>query len=130
MRSFEGAARVLGDLEEKLMEILWQHHPLSVRDVGTRLGRNKLAYTTVMTTLDRLHKKGLLARQKDGNAFVYEPAMDRAEYQRRIIEATLTPLLEHGSRAVLAAFVGVAAELDEGNLAHLEKLIAEHRSKR
>ncbi len=130
MRSFEGASRVLGELEEKLMEILWDRHPQSVRDVGTRLGRNKLAYTTVMTTLDRLHKKGLLARHKEGNAFVYQPAMDRTEYQRRIIEATLAPLLEHGSRAVLAAFVGVAADLDEDNLVHLEKLIAEHRSKR
>lgn len=130
MRSFEGASRVLGELEERLMEILWEHHPLAVRDVCRRLGRHKLAYTTVMTTLDRLHKKGLLARHKEGNAFVYQPAMDRAEYQRRIVEATLTPLLEQGSRSVLAAFVDVAADIDEDNLARLEALIAEHRSKR
>ena len=83
-----------------------------------------------MTTLDRLHRKGLLARHKQGNAFVYQPAMDRAEYRRRIVEATLTPLLEQGSRAALAAFVDVAAEVDLDNLAQLERLIAEHRRKR
>ncbi len=112
------------------MAILWDHHPLAVRQVCGRLGPPKLAYTTVMTTLDRLHKKGLLARHKEGNAFVYQPAMDRAEYQRRIVEATLAPLLEQGDRAVLAAFVGVAADIDEDNLARLEALIAAHRSKR
>jgi predicted transcriptional regulator len=63
--------------------------PLSVRDVCMRVKRTKLAYTTVMTTLDRLHKKGLLARTKDGNAFLYMPAIDRAEYQRRVVEAAL-----------------------------------------
>ena len=112
------------------MEILWEAHPLSVRDVGARMKRGKLAYTTVMTTLDRLHKKGLLARQKQGNAFVYQPAMTRAEYQRRVVEAALAPLMEQGAGTVLAAFVDVAAGVDEQHLADLERLIAEHRRRR
>lgn len=130
MRSFANASRVLGDLEERLMEILWEEHPLSVREVRGRLARTKLAYTTVMTTLDRLYRKGLLARTKSGLAFVYQPAIDRAEYQRRIVHAALAPLLEHGAGPVLAAFVDVAAGSDSENLARLERLIAERRRRR
>ena len=51
------------------MDILWELHPLTVRDVKARLGARS-AYTTVMTTLDRLYKKGLLARDKIGRAHV------------------------------------------------------------
>ena len=122
--------RALGELEERLMSILWEDSPLSVREVCTRVKRSKLAYTTVMTTLDRLHKKGLLARTKQGNAFLYLPALDRAEYQRRVVEAALGPMFEEGASPVLAAFVDVAAKVDEGNLARLERLIAEHKRRR
>lgn len=112
------------------MEILWEDAPLSVRDVKRRLGRSKLAYTTIMTTLDRLYRKGLLARTKNGLAFVYQPAIDRAEYQRRVVQAALTPLLEHGAGPVLAAFVDVAAGTDAENLDRLEQLIAARRRQR
>ena len=122
--------RALGELEERLMTILWDESPLSVRDVCVRVKRSKLAYTTVMTTLDRLHKKGLLARTKDGNAFLYMPAIDRAEYQRRVVEAALGPMFEEGAAPVLAAFVDVAAKVDGSNLAKLERLIAEHKRRK
>jgi len=129
MRTFSSAARVLGELETRVMELLWNEHPISVRTACDRLG-GRHAYTTIMTTLDRLHKKHLLRRRKDGNAFLYEPAMDRAEYQRRVVEAALTPLMEQGATPVLAAFVEVAADLDEANLVQLERLIAKHRRRR
>jgi predicted anti-sigma-YlaC factor YlaD len=56
--------------------------------------------------------------------------MDRAEYQKRVVEAALTPLLAQGAAPVLAAFVEVAADLDEDHLAALEKLIASHRRRK
>ena len=129
MRTFSTAARVLGELETQIMELLWEQHPLSVRTACERL-RGDHAYTTIMTTMDRLHKKRLLRRTKDGNAFIYEPAMDRAEYQKRVVEAALTPLLEQGAAPVLAAFVEVAADLDKDNLAELERLIASHKRRK
>lgn len=129
MRTFSQAARVLGELEMRLMELVWKEHPISVRTACDRLG-GKQAYTTIMTTLDRLHKKRLLRRHKDGNAFLYEPAIDRAEYQRRVVEAALTPLMEQGATPVLAAFVEIAADLDESNLAELQRLIASHRRRK
>ena len=129
MRTFSRAARVLGELETRVMDLLWVEHPLSVRTACERLPGDP-AYTTIMTTMDRLHTKKLLRRKKDGNAFLYEPAMDRAEYQRRVVEAALTPLLEQGAAPVLAAFVQVAADLDEKHLAQLERLIASHRRRK
>ncbi|MBA3396788.1 MAG: BlaI/MecI/CopY family transcriptional regulator [Deltaproteobacteria bacterium] len=129
MSTFSKAGRVLGELETRVMDLLWEEHPVSVRTACERL-RGDHAYTTIMTTMDRLHKKRLLRRKKDGNAFIYEPAMDRSEYQRRVVEAALSPLLEQGAAPVLAAFVEVAADLDEKHLAQLERLIASHRRRK
>ena len=130
MRSFEQAGRVLGSLEERVMDTLWHSGALAVREVCTRLKvKPALAYTTVMTTLDRLYKKGLLARHKDGNAFIYEPALTRDEYRRKIVESTVSGLIERPSDVdpVLAAFVDAAAGVDEENLGRLEELIAARR---
>src|SRR5687767_10726975 len=114
------------------MDILWRAtKPMAVRDVSKRLkGKPQLAYTTVMTTMDRLFKKGLLAREKEGTAFVYRAAMTRDDYRRRIVEETIGVLLEDSADPVLAAFVDAAASVDEDNLDRLERLIAEHRRKR
>ncbi len=60
----------LGELESAVLSTLWDHGaPLSVRDVLARLRRKPaLAYTTVLTVLDRLHGKGVVVREKDGKA--------------------------------------------------------------
>ncbi len=110
------------------MRVMWARaEPLSVRDVCQHLGKPELAYTTVMTTLDRLFKKGLLARDKDGNAFAYRAAMSRDEVHRRIVEETVSGLMAKSPDPVLQAFVDAAASLDEANLSRLERLIAARR---
>lgn len=112
------------------MAALWTGGAAQVRQVAARLGRRPpLAYTTVMTTLDRLHRKGLLARHKEGQAFVYEAAVSQDEYRARIVGRTVAGLMAPGESAMplLAAFVDAAADLDEANLTALESLIAERR---
>lgn len=111
------------------MSILWQGEPLSVRQVVGKL-KKKLAHTTVMTTLDRLYKKGLLARDRDGTAFVYRAAMSRDEFYGKIVEETVGVLLEKSAGSVLAALVDTAADLDDENLERLEALIAERRRRK
>jgi predicted transcriptional regulator len=69
---------MMGHLETDVMDILWARGESSVHEVAAQLPR-PLAYTTVMTTLDRLFKKGLLARRKAERAFVYVPRMSRAD---------------------------------------------------
>ncbi len=108
------------------MTILWKGEPLAVRQVVDKL-KDKLAYTTVMTTLDRLHKKGLLTRVREGNAYVYEAAMTQDEYHRALVEETITGLMKKSAGPVLTAFVDTAASLDEEHLKKLEELIADKR---
>ena len=72
----------LGHLEIQVMEILWERGESNVHDVTRRLGR-PLAYTTVMTTLDRLFKKGLLERRKWERAFLYSPRWSRWEWEHK-----------------------------------------------
>jgi predicted transcriptional regulator len=111
------------------MAIMWAGEPMSVRQVITKLKKNR-AHTTVMTTLDRLYKKGLLARDRDGTAYVYRPAMSRDEFHCKLVEETVGGLLEQSTGAVLAALVDTAAELDEDNLKKLEALIAKRRGRK
>ena len=72
----------LGPLEIHVLETLWSRGESNVRDVASRLSR-PLAYTTVMTTLDRLFKKGLLNRHKCERAFLYSPRLSRSEWEHR-----------------------------------------------
>jgi len=73
---------VLGPLEIQVMETLWQRGKSTVRDVVAELDRS-LAYTTVMTTLDRLFKKGLLERHEFERAYSYWPRWTRQEWDQK-----------------------------------------------
>jgi predicted transcriptional regulator len=75
-------AEALGHLEITVMEILWEHGEGNVHEVMQRLDR-PLAYTTIMTTLDRLFKKGLLARRKSERAFFYSPLLSRRQWEQK-----------------------------------------------
>ena len=115
----------LGELEQVVMEAVWAHPPSTVREIAERLrGDADRAYTTVMTTLDRLHRKGLLRREKDGLAWRYDAAMSRAEHERLVADALASALLAHGD-AGLAALVDASA--DGALLDRLEALIATRR---
>lgn len=72
---------ILGELENAIMAVLWERtDPTSVRDVHEELQRGRtIAYTTVMTVLDRLAKKKLVTRALDGRAWLYRPAQSRVE---------------------------------------------------
>src|SRR5690348_10480745 len=80
-RDLAGAA--LGALEQRVMNCVWASGEVTVRHVLSAVG-DQVAYTTVMTTLDRLYKKGLLRRRKAGRAFAYTAAVKRDELQRAL----------------------------------------------
>jgi predicted transcriptional regulator len=85
-------ARGLGDLESTIMDRMWSYHrPASVRDVleDLRQGR-EIAYTTVMTVMDKLHKKGLLRRRPEGRAYVYETIASKEAYTAQLMRETLS----------------------------------------
>ena len=72
----------LGALEREVMAIVWDRGEVNVRDTCARLS-SPVAYTTVMTTMDRLFKKGLLARRKVGRAFVYRATATKENWKAR-----------------------------------------------
>ncbi|RSM87480.1 BlaI/MecI/CopY family transcriptional regulator [Kibdelosporangium aridum] len=77
----------LGDLESAVMAVLWESdEPVKVRDVLDNLSTGKkLAYTTVMTVLDNLYRKGWVHRELDGKAYLYQPAISREEAATRAL---------------------------------------------
>jgi len=96
----------LGDLEREVMTQLWDAgEPLTVRRVHELLGRERdLAYTTVMTVLDRLAKKGVVTRETAGRAYRYAPVQSRAEMTAALMLDALRTSPDRD--AALAHFVG------------------------
>ena len=120
------AIRPLGELELAVMEAIWSRDVATVKDVGLALEDRGLAYTTLMTTMDRLFKKGLLEREKHSHSFLYRAAMDRATYERRLTASVLHDLSTTSPEAILSGFLDFAAT-DEGTLEALERLLAERK---
>jgi predicted transcriptional regulator len=122
-----GTGRVLGELESAVIEILWVEPRLSVVEVETRLkATREIAHTTVLTTLDRMHRKGYLSREKEGKAFLYAPAYSREEFELSMAREVLGALVGNFTEPALSAFVDLVAD-DEGALDQLEELIRAKR---
>jgi predicted transcriptional regulator len=119
----------LGPLEIDVMEMMWKLGPSNVRDVVERLER-KLAYTTIMTTLDRLFKKGLLERELTDRAFVYRAKLSREEWDRRRAGEMMAGFLagpEESRHLLLSCLVDAVGTHDAMLLDELEKKIQRKR---
>jgi predicted transcriptional regulator len=128
-RPREVASLALGKLERQVLDETWRSGEVTVREVYTAFGEN-VAYTTLMTTLDRLYKKRLLQRRKDGRAFLYSPAVSREEFEHGIREDVIDGLLGRGAEGVepvLACIVDAVSERDRELLDELDRLIKQKR---
>ena len=97
--------RGFGDLESVIMHMVWDHDgPVTVRELFEALRQERaIAYTTVMSTMDNLHRKGWLARDKDGKAYRYTATASREEYSARLMREALAD--GGDTEAVLSHFV-------------------------
>ena len=120
---------VFGPLEIRVLDALWAYAaPAAVRDIHSSFPG--MAYTTLMTTLDRLFRKGVLAREKVGRAFVYQPHLSKDELQSRLATSVLATLLPGegvDARPLLSMFVDAVSERNSGLLEELEKLVKARR---
>ena len=118
----------LGELEREILAICWSRRDLSVRGACELLG-SSIAYTTVMTTMDRLYKKGLLSREKVGRAFVYSPTATREELEGAVAAELVHSLLDRQGEPlpILSSLVDAVSERDRALLDELERLIHEKR---
>lgn len=97
--------RGFGELETVIMDRVWEHGaPVTVREIFDELRRERaIAYTTVMSTMDNLHRKGWLARDKDGKAYRYTAVATREEYSARLMREAMAEAGD--TEAVLSHFV-------------------------
>ncbi len=128
-RADDHLERFFGALEIRVLEALWAREDAqTVRDLQPAFGG--VAYTTLMTTLDRLHRKGVLDREKNGRAFLYRPRSTREELLSGLAGEALEAVF--GQRAselkpILSFFVETVSREDRESLAALERLVEERR---
>ena len=98
--------RGFGELESAVMQQLWDRGaPATVREVHTDLVRQRdLAYTTVLTVMEKLYRKGVLDREPQGRAHAYRPLVGREEYTARLMREALTDSRDRAQ--ALVNFVG------------------------
>jgi predicted transcriptional regulator len=128
-RPSEVATLALGKLERQVLDEAWRRGEVSVRDIYLTF-EERIAYTTLMTTLDRLFRKQILERRKDGRAFVYSPAFSREEFEHGIREDVIDSLLgrdAQGVQPVLACIVETVSERDRELLDELDRLVKEKK---
>jgi predicted transcriptional regulator len=119
----------LGALEREVMGVVWKGGEINVREACERLD-SAVAYTTVMTTMDRLFKKRLLDRRKVGRAFVYTATATRDEMEGAVATELVQNLLQqHGGEPLplLSSLVDAVSDRDRALLDDLERLIREKR---
>lgn len=118
----------LGPLEGQMLEALWLCGSATVRELLER-GDLKLAYTTVMTTLDRLYKKQLLDRVAEGRAFRYSPRYTPEQLQKAAAGEAIRQLLASDAASLLplSYLVEAVSEHDTELLDELQQLVERKR---
>ena len=112
--------RPFGELEAAIMRDLWERaEPATVRDVLASLSTSrKLAYTTVMTVMDNLHRKGQVTREMSGRAWLYRPVRTQAQHAAALLQDVLAESADR--QEVLMHFV---ADLDSTSVAQLRSAV-------
>jgi predicted transcriptional regulator len=119
--------RGFGDLEAVIMDRVWAHEsPVTVRDLlGELAAERNIAYTTVMSTMDNLHRKGWLARERDGKAYRYTAVSSREEYSARLMREAMAGAAD--TEAVLSHFV---AQMDDAESEALRAVLSKFPGRR
>jgi predicted transcriptional regulator len=122
-----GGVRGFGDLEAVIMDRVWEHaEPVTVRELHDELAAERvIAYTTVMSTMDNLHRKGWLNRVKEGKAYRYSPSASREEYSARLMREALAD--GGDAEVVLSHFL---AQIDGDESEALQSLLSRLRGGR
>ena len=123
--SAEGLAKVLGDLEARIMRVIWAlDRPASARVVHAAVASDhKVEPLTVITVLNKLVAKGLLDRRKRDDLFHYEARMTEQEFMEHASRRVVEGILSFGAEAVSASLVDVLAEQDPERLEELGRMI-------
>jgi predicted transcriptional regulator len=125
--SAEGVAKALGDLEARVMTVVWTlQRPLSARAVHEQVVRkHPVAIHTVITVLNKLVRKGLLRRETGGDVYQFCALVTEEQFRREVSRRAVEAIMSLGSDAVAASFVDALAHREPERLADLARLIQE-----
>lgn len=120
----------LGELELHVMECVWDSTGIDAKAVVEQVSSKRpTTLSTVQTTLERLVRKGLLIRAKQGYAFLYSANVSRPELLGMLMKDVIGLLHDGKADTILSSFINVAAKIDDSALDRLERLIREKRRK-
>ncbi len=121
----DGIAKVLGDLEARVMEVVWElDTPATAREVHAEVAKeHAVALLTVVTVLNKLVTKGLLSRRKISDLLHYAPTASREEFLATTSRQMVEGILDFGPEAVASSFIDVLAAGDADRLAELSRLV-------
>lgn len=113
------------DLELQVLSVLWERGPSTVRQVMRELPDGKTrAYTTVLTILQLMEKKGLVAHTRKGQAYTYHPEVDREKVVRPVVRTLLRNVFRGDPSAVVQSLLD-CADVDSDELKEMRRVINE-----
>ncbi len=119
---------MFGSAELHVLEALWEKGALTGREIYEEACRFKeLAYTTVLTTVGRMVKKGSIRRKKRDGIYIYEPAWTKLEFERQATSAVIKGIVEVSPSYAVSAFVDILTEYDTDSLDEIMKVIERRR---
>lgn len=122
---------ILGDLEKRVLQYLWETQEADAKQVHTALTKRRGGFlNTIQSTLERLFKKDLLTRQKRGHAYYYRAKLAREELIAQLIQDVTCDFISEDEDSLIAAFSSFSAGLNDEKLSQLEQLIQEQRQLR
>jgi predicted transcriptional regulator len=117
-----------GELESAVMEILWTKGPMKGRDLHGEVRRDKeIAYTTALTVLDRLSKKGFIRKGRETGTIVFSADISREAYQNKVAEDLVRKAFEVSPDLAVSAFAGLFPRMAAKDLDRLEELIKQRK---
>ncbi len=131
MEKQQKVGKVLGELESEVMEIIWNaQKSVSVRDVtGVLSKKRQIAYTTVMTIMNRLVDKGLLSRKQDGRAYLYKSAVSKDKFLTRASRQIIKNFVASFGDTAVAHFVEEVGKLSPAKRTELRRLLKEAKKR-
>lgn len=119
---------ILGDLEKRVLQFLWDESEVDAKQAYKALTKQQGGtLSTIQSTLERLFKKDLLTRSKQGHAYYYRAKIGREALIAQLIQNVTGEFIDDGENSLIAAFTSVSASFDEQQLTQLEALIQQQR---
>jgi predicted transcriptional regulator len=122
----KGLQAFFGELEAEIMEILWDRGPLKGKDIFEAMkDKRKIAYTTVLTVLDRLSRKGFVKKKKKFRSTIFIPTIAKKDFQSLVAQKLVRSAINISNDFAISAFLDIFSEMKSEELEKLSKFIEE-----